>query len=166
MGENTNTEPTNEDKDPKWYREQIEAEKAEKAQLKSQLVDQAFEMAGINPTAGLGKTMREMYGSVGGEPTKAAVLTFAKEKFEYEPPPAAQGSTPVQQIVNETVEQAQGRVDAATAAATPTDPPEGGDTLEARIAEAEKLAATSGDWGPVISLKNQKLARAFGVPGA
>ncbi len=143
------TQTATEDKDPKWYREQIEAEKAEKADLKAQLMDQAFEMAGVDTTKGLGKTMRQHYD---GSAKASEILEWAAENYEYSPTSSGPASNPqsAQDFMNQTIHQAHERQgDVGGTGAGQTDQPV--DALRARIAQAEQ----DKDWPTAVSLKNQ-----------
>lgn len=139
-----------EQKDPKWYRDELKKRDDQLAEQQKtinrqgvRLMEKAFSDAGLDPTKGLGKAIAQNYD---GDPDAEAIKTFAQEEYDWEPPE----QTPAQ-VVNE----AQGRVAEATAG-TESIPQ---DALDLDIAKAEE----EGDFARSIMLKVQQHRQKIGM---
>jgi hypothetical protein len=78
---------------PKPLREAYNRIKDENRRLKAEVMLSAYEGAGLDPTKGLGKAIAKEYD---GEPSKEALLEFAKTEYGYEPPSTTQHEQTVQ----------------------------------------------------------------------
>lgn len=146
------TDNSSEDsKDPKWYRDQLAKEQAEKKDLAEKVLSQAFQMAGIDTSKGLGATMRKHYD---GEADAAAIQRWAAENYEWTPPKSDGGGIPpAQDTLNQTINQGEERqeeVGGSGGGQSSTD-----DQLRAQIAQAEK----DKNWSESIRLKQILTAR-------
>ena len=137
-----NPEPTDEEKDPKWYRETLAREKeriAEKDQeitvLKAQQMQMVVEQLGLDITQGPGKAVADFYK---GEPDATQVATFAKE-YGWQPPETPDSGPAT------IIREAQQRVTAATQGGAPLTAPTELDEIQA--------AERAGDWPLAIRLK-------------
>jgi len=138
------TEP--EDKDPKWYRETLARKDAEIAVLTDTMTNQLFSSVGIDTSRGLGKTMRENYN---GDMSRDALLAYAKDSYEWEPPKAAAVVDPAAAAANAAIVAGLGRIATAGQPAGSITPNEIGDQITA--------AEAKGDWTEAIRLKTQVL---------
>lgn len=149
-GENSGDSGSKE-KDPAWYRQQIEEKNAENKALRETIRNQMFDsIPGLDRTKGIGKTMTDTYD---GELNKGAFLEWAEERFEFKPSTEGGGQNtpdPTAQNVNGIVSQSQQRQEQAVEGGQSLNPPS---DLAERIAKAE----AEGDYATAISLKTQSL---------
>lgn len=148
----TQTDDGTEEKDPKWYREQLAAKdealadkEKEANKLRVKLLESTFKEVGIDPAKGLGKAIAADYD---GEADAEALRNFAIEKWDWEPPTS---ENPIAGAVTE----AQGRVSAAVKDATsaPTE------QIDLDIAQAEER----GDFASAMALKLNKFRQEQGI---
>jgi hypothetical protein len=140
-----------EDKDPAWYRDQMDRKDAQlKDQAKQinrqrvQLMEGAFDEVGLDPTKGLGKAIAEKYE---GDPKADDLRSYAIEEYSWEPP--------VDDSLQSAVVDAQERVTEAVNAATPAP----ASPIDIQIADAEER----GDFAGTMSLKVAKFREAQGI---
>ena len=131
-----------EDKDPKWYRDQLKAykqklsEKDEKiTSLGSQLMQAVVREVGLDVTQGPGKAVADFYQ---GDPEPSQVRDFAIQYGWQPPTPAAEG--PAAQV-----REAQQRIGGVVGGAKPAEPVE--------IADQVRKAEAEGDWVTALRLK-------------
>ena len=146
----TSTTPEGEDKDPKWYRDEIDRRDEKIKELEKEnnrnrvrLLEKTFEALELDPTKGLGKAIAEKYE---GEPDVDALRTFAIEEYQWEPPT----QTPAQSV-NEAQARVSGAVNEAESAPT--------QEIDLQIAQAEE----KGDFASAVSLKVQKFRQEQGI---
>lgn len=131
---------------PKQLREALKRQQAENAKLRTQLLDRAYSEAGLDPSTGLGKAIAKEFD---GEPTAEALLTFAKEEYDYEPPT----SDPAPQATQRR--EAQQQIEKVEAATVPSQ------TLTPK--EAERQAQADGNLELAGRIKAQRLAERMGL---
>ena len=147
--------PSGDDKEPAWYREQIDAKTAENAELVKQinrqkvhLMASAFEKIGLDPTKGIGKAVAHGWE---GDADPEAIKEYAIKDWDWEPPAdKGQGSPIAGEITS-----AQQRVSAAVqgAESTPTE------QIDLDIAAAEER----GDFAAAVTLKVAKFRQTQGI---
>lgn len=144
------TTPEGEEKDPKWYRDEIDRRDEKIKELEKEnnrnrvrLLESTFEKVGLDPSKGLGKAIAERYE---GEPDADALRTFAIEAYQWEPPT---------QSPAELVNEAQGRVSGAVGEAESAPTQE----VDLQIAQAEER----GDFASAIQLKLNKFRQEQGI---
>lgn len=155
MPEDTTTEPVEdvaEESDdpsegmaPKPLRQAYNRTVAENRKLKAQIMETAYEDAKLDPATGLGKAIAKEYD---GEPTKEALLAYAKEEYGYELAPTPEN--PQQEIIR----QQQAALDGVTVVSSPVVPLDEQEALAK--AEAERDFDTAG------AIKANQLAKLFG----
>lgn len=143
------TDEGGEQKDPAWYRDQIERKDAQLAEQtktinrqRVALMEQTFETVGLDPAVGLGKAIAEKYD---GEPDADALRQFAIDEYQWEPP------APVE---NEIV-AGQERVNTAVAGTERVDQRQ----IDLDIADAE----SRGDFASAVALKLAKFRQEQGI---
>ncbi len=156
MGDEEATTATTEDDSteedtPAWYRDQIDRKDK---QLKDQgktinrqrvhLMADTFEKVGLDPEKGLGKAIAEKYE---GDPNEDDLRNFAIEEYSWE--------APVDDSMQTTITDAQGRVTTATAEATSQPQTQ----IDLEIAEAEER----GDFAASVALKVRKFRTTQGI---
>jgi hypothetical protein len=131
---------------PAELRAAYKREKAENKKLKAQLMETAYQQAGLDTSSGLGKAIARLYD---GEPDTESILAYAKEEFGYEQTPTPEN--PAQPVI----QQQQATLDAINQVGTPVNP----QTEIEALVEAEK----SGDFVTAGAIKAQQLRRLFGT---
>lgn len=129
---------------PQELRAAYKREKAENKKLKAQLMDKAYEDAGLDTASGLGKAIAKLYD---GEPDTESILAYAKEEFGYEQ--TKQPENPAQPVI----QQQQTALDTINTVGTPVDP----QTEVEALAKAE----AEGDFETAGAIKAQQLARLY-----
>jgi len=83
--ETTEVHLTDDSAGPKQLRDALKREQEKNAALTAQVMEQIYAEVNLDATKGLGKAIAKEYK---GEPTREALLEYAKQEYEWEPPEA------------------------------------------------------------------------------
>lgn len=141
--------------EPAWYRDQIEAAKAENSELQKQLnrqkvalMEAAFEKVGLDPTKGIGKAVAKAWE---GEPDADAIRQYAIEDWDWEPPAEAGQGHPLAGEINAAQQRVNGAVQGAEGVPV--------EQIDLDIAQAEER----GDFASAMSLKVARFRQQQGI---
>lgn len=116
----TSTEPKADEKDPAWYREQMESAKKVNTDLQSKLERLAFKGVGLDPETGMGKAIKMTFAGDLDPENLDPLIEHAKSEFDLELKTTDGQVEPG--TAKPEISAAEGRMAGLEGASTPTEP--------------------------------------------